>query len=120
MRPSSAAPGTTTTTRARRYHEAQAAYLRQALVQVRERAAAAIDVRPDAEAVSDRDLQARFTGTAWTRCDSWYRNDGGRIVANWPGYMREYAERTAVLDPDEYTFAVGLDQPSPRSISSTR
>ena len=87
------------------YHEAQAAYLRQALVHVRERAAAAIDVRPDAEAVSDRDLQARFTGTAWTRCDSWYRNDGGRIVANWPGYMREYAERTAVLDPDEYTFA---------------
>jgi cation diffusion facilitator CzcD-associated flavoprotein CzcO len=86
------------------YHEAQAAYLRQALAHVREHAAAAIDVRPEVEAVSDRELQAHFTGTAWTRCDSWYRDEGGRIVANWPGYMREYGERTAVLDPDEYTF----------------
>ena len=23
-------------------------------------------------------------------CDSWYRDEQGRIVANWPGYMREY------------------------------
>jgi cation diffusion facilitator CzcD-associated flavoprotein CzcO len=86
------------------YHEAQAAYLRQALEQVRDRAAAAIDVRPSVEAASDREVQARFAGTAWTRCDSWYRDEHGRIVANWPGYMSEYVERTAVLDPDEYTF----------------
>ncbi|MGH2761370.1 MAG: flavin-containing monooxygenase [Thermoleophilaceae bacterium] len=88
------------------YHEAQAAYIRQALEQVRGRAAAAIDVRADVEAASDRELQARFDGTAWTSCDSWYRDDQGRIVANWPGYMREYVERTAVLDPDEYKFVI--------------
>ena len=23
-------------------------------------------------------------------------------MANWPGYMREYAERVRSLDPDEY------------------
>ncbi|MGH2967615.1 MAG: flavin-containing monooxygenase [Solirubrobacteraceae bacterium] len=86
------------------YHEAQAAYLRQALEHVRERAAAAIDVRPDVEAVSDRAVQERFAGTAWTRCDSWYRDSHGRNVANWPGYMREYVQSTAVLDPREYTF----------------
>jgi cation diffusion facilitator CzcD-associated flavoprotein CzcO len=86
------------------YLEAQAAYLRQALQQVRGRGAAAIDVRPEVEAASDREVQARFAGTAWTRCDSWYRDANGRIVANWPGYMREYVKRARVLDPSEYDF----------------
>ncbi len=86
------------------YLEAQAAYLRQALTQLRARGAGAIDVRPEVEAASDRELQARFAGTAWTRCDSWYRDEHGRIVANWPGYMREYVQRTATLDASEYRF----------------
>jgi cation diffusion facilitator CzcD-associated flavoprotein CzcO len=86
------------------YEEAQAGYVRQALEQVRDRAAAAIDVRPEVEAASDRALQARFAGTAWTRCESWYRDDSGRIVTNWPGYMHEYVESTRVLDPGQFTF----------------
>ncbi len=86
------------------YHEAQAAYLRQALEQVRERGVAAIDVRPEVEAASDREVQARFAGTAWLQCDSWYRNAEGRIVANWPGYMREYIGQTSMLDPSQYAL----------------
>ena len=77
------------------YEEAQVGYVRQALEQVRDRAAAAIDVRPEVEAASDRELQARFAGTAWTRCDSWYRDESGRIVTNWPGYMHEYVRAHA-------------------------
>jgi cation diffusion facilitator CzcD-associated flavoprotein CzcO len=84
------------------YEEFQAAYIRQALEQVRDQGVAAIDVRPEVEAVSDREVQARFSGTAWTQCDSWYRNERGRIVANWPGYMREYEDRVRVLDPSEF------------------
>jgi hypothetical protein len=86
------------------YLEAQAAYIRQALEQVRARGAAAIEVRPEVEAASDREVQARFPGTAWTDCDSWYRTVDGRIVTNWPGYMREYLDQTRALDPAEYTF----------------
>jgi hypothetical protein len=86
------------------YLETQAAYLRQALEQLRERDAGAIEVLPEIETASDRALQARFAGTAWTRCDSWYRNESGRIVANWPGYMREYLEQARTLDPSEYLF----------------
>ena len=56
------------------YEETQAAYIRQALEQVRGRGAAAIDVRESVEAASDRELQARFAGTAWLACDSWYRD----------------------------------------------
>jgi hypothetical protein len=86
------------------YHEAQAAYLRQALEQLRDGQAGAIEVRAEVEAASDRALQSRFAGTAWTQCDSWYRVEQGRIVANWPGYMREYLEQTARLDASEYRF----------------
>jgi cation diffusion facilitator CzcD-associated flavoprotein CzcO len=88
------------------YLEAQAGYLRQALELVRDRGAAAIDVRPEVEAAGDRALQGRFAGTAWTRCDSWYRDPaaGGRIVTNWPGYMREYLAATRELDPAEFTL----------------
>lgn len=87
------------------YLEAQASYIRQALLQMRARGAGSIDVRPEVEAGSDRALQARFAGTAWTQCDSWYRDEHGRIVTNWPGYMREYLKQTAELDAGEYRFA---------------
>ena len=87
------------------YEEVQAAYVRQALEAMRSRRAGSISVVPDVEATSDRETQARFAGTAWTQCDSWYRDASGRIVANWPGYMTEYAERLRVLDPGEFEFA---------------
>jgi cation diffusion facilitator CzcD-associated flavoprotein CzcO len=92
------------------YLERQAAYVRQALQAVRDRGAAALEVRPEVEAASDRALQARFDGTAWTACDSWYRDESGRIVTNWPGLMREYEQATHALDPAEYTFLA----PAPR------
>jgi len=84
------------------YEEIQASYIRQALEHARAQGVSAIEVRADVEAASDREVQARFAGTAWTQCHSWYRNDSGRIVANWPGYMREYQERLKVLDPEEF------------------
>ena len=62
------------------------------------------EVRADVEAVSGRELQRRSAGTAWLRCDSWYRDDAGRVVTNWPGYVREYRRRTARLDPAEFVF----------------
>jgi cation diffusion facilitator CzcD-associated flavoprotein CzcO len=94
------------------YLEAQAAYIRQALALLRDRRAGAIEVRPEVEAASDREVQARFAGTAWTGCDSWYRDASGRIVANWPGYMREYFQRTRELDPAEFSL-LGLPEREP-------
>jgi cation diffusion facilitator CzcD-associated flavoprotein CzcO len=86
------------------YLETQAAYIRQALQHVRNRGAAAIEVRLDVEELSDGEVQAAFNGTAWTACDSWYRDETGRIVANWPRYMRDYDQRARVLDPSEFTL----------------
>jgi cation diffusion facilitator CzcD-associated flavoprotein CzcO len=97
------------------YLEAQASYLRQALEQLSRRSAGAIEVRPEVEASSDREVQARFAGTAWLECDSWYRNEHGRIVANWPGYMREYLKRTSTLDASEFHFAPLPDRAAARA-----
>jgi cation diffusion facilitator CzcD-associated flavoprotein CzcO len=94
------------------YEEAQAAYIRQALTELRSRRAASVSVRAEVEAASDREVQAAFAGTAWTQCDSWYRDERGRIVANWPGYMTGYAERLRVLDPREYEFAPSVAAPT--------
>ena len=87
------------------YLETQVAYVRQALQHLAARGSAAIEVRADVEAAGDRALQHRFAGTAWTECDSWYRDGKGRIVANWPGYMREYLRQAATLEPAQYNFA---------------
>ncbi|MBV9162463.1 MAG: NAD(P)/FAD-dependent oxidoreductase [Pseudonocardiales bacterium] len=96
------------------YLETQATYICQALQQAHRRGVTAIDVRSDVAAKSEQEIQARFRGTAWTHCDSWYRTENGRIVANWPGYMREYGARTRTFNPDDFTFL-----PSPESTTST-
>ena len=95
------------------YLEKQAAYVRQALEAVRDRGAAALSVRPEVEAASDAALQARFEGTAWTACDSWYRDERGRIVTNWPGYMREYRRAVERLEPAEFDFLAPAERPAP-------
>ncbi|MGH2893177.1 MAG: flavin-containing monooxygenase, partial [Solirubrobacteraceae bacterium] len=51
------------------YHEAQAGYIRQACQHLRAGGYRSFEVRPEVEAASDRELQARFEGTAWTGCD---------------------------------------------------
>lgn len=84
--------------------EAQAGYIRRALELTRVQGAAALDIRPAVEAGADTELQARFEGTAWTQCDSWYRDASGRNVTNWPGYMRDYASRAADVRPEHYEF----------------
>ena len=88
------------------YLEAQASYIRQALEHLRAggHQREPLMCGPQVEAASDRELQARFAGTAWTGCDSWYRDTHGRIVANWPGYMREYMDRTRSFAAADFVF----------------
>jgi cation diffusion facilitator CzcD-associated flavoprotein CzcO len=90
------------------YLEAQAAYIRQAILAARA-AGGTIEVRREVERTSDEALQARFAGTAWLDCDSWYRTESGRIVTNWPDSMRSYVARTKRLDAAEYDLQRSTD-----------
>jgi cation diffusion facilitator CzcD-associated flavoprotein CzcO len=98
------------------FEEQQAGYIRQALAHLRDGAYATLDVRPEVEAISNRETQERFAGTAWTDCHSWYQDDRGRIVANWPGYMREYLERVRSFEPAEYVFTP-VPAPAPSAVA---
>ena len=72
---------------------------------VRERGHRWIDVRGDVFRQHNHRLQSRLEGSVWSHCRSWYRMDGGRIVALFPGYTREYVQ--AVRQPDfaaDYRF----------------
>lgn len=58
----------------------------------------AIEVRADVQQAHNADLQRRLGGSVWAQCRSWYRMDGGKVIAIFPGFVREYVR--AVRTPD--------------------
>jgi cation diffusion facilitator CzcD-associated flavoprotein CzcO len=98
------------------FEERQAAYIRQALAHLRDGGYQTLDVRPEVEAAGNRELQARFAGTAWMDCHSWYQDDQGRIIANWPGYMSEYMNATRRFQPADFQFT-RAPAPAPAAVA---
>jgi cation diffusion facilitator CzcD-associated flavoprotein CzcO len=64
-----------------------------------------IEVRPEVMTEHNRALQQRLGGSVWSRCRSWYRMDGGKIVALFPGFTAEYVK--AVQRPDGQAYRLG-------------
>jgi cation diffusion facilitator CzcD-associated flavoprotein CzcO/acetyl esterase/lipase len=68
----------------------------------------AIEVRADVQQAHNADLQQRLGGSVWAQCRSWYRMDGGKVIAIFPGFVGEYVRAVReprfadyVLDPGE-------------------
>ncbi len=90
--------------------EAQQQYIVQLLQARLERAAAAIDVLPEAQARYNAEIQARSEKSTYTgNCHSWYKTAEGRNTNNWVGTMREFRRRTR--QPDLTDFALTPFQP---------
>ena len=54
-----------------------------------------LDVRPGAQAASNRRVQRDLGRTVWaTSCHSWYKTATGRITNNWSGTTLDYWRRT--------------------------
>ena len=87
------------------YIEPQARYAVACMQAVRSRGLRHIALRPQVMQAHNRALQARLAGSVWTQCRSWYRNEGGRVVALWPGYTREYVRAIAQPRLADYTLA---------------
>jgi cation diffusion facilitator CzcD-associated flavoprotein CzcO/acetyl esterase/lipase len=64
-----------------------------------------LDIKPEVFKAHNLDLQARLAGSVWTTCRSWYRTEGGKVVALWPGFTAEYQQAIARPDFAAYTFA---------------
>jgi cation diffusion facilitator CzcD-associated flavoprotein CzcO len=63
-------------------------------------------VRPEVMRAYNEGLQQRLQGSVWTHCRSWYRMEpGGRIVAIFPGFTREYVRGLQRLEPADYEWA---------------
>jgi cation diffusion facilitator CzcD-associated flavoprotein CzcO len=84
--------------------ESQCNYVLSALALMEERGAAELDVRPEAQARYNAELQERMRGTVWTSggCASWYLDARGRNTTLWPSFTWPFRERTRRLDPAQY------------------
>jgi cation diffusion facilitator CzcD-associated flavoprotein CzcO len=86
--------------------EAQAHYISRLLKHAFASARTCIEVRPEAEAAYNRDIQNALKKTVWSSaCDSWYKDGNGSIFSLWPHsttrFIREM--RKAPLEEFEFT-----------------
>ena len=84
--------------------ESQVAYITDALCRMKEREAASIEPKADAQRAFVDDLQDRMQQTVWSAggCASWYLDDHGRNVTLWPRATFTFRRQLAAFDADAY------------------
>jgi hypothetical protein len=82
--------------------EGQFGYIRDLVRLVAARPRSYVDVKRTAADRFDTEMRDRLGRSVWVGCESWYREENGRVTTNWPGLVREYRRRTARVDADEY------------------
>ncbi|MCU1355146.1 MAG: NAD(P)/FAD-dependent oxidoreductase [Acidimicrobiales bacterium] len=76
--------------------ERQIAYVLTCVRRLTESGDATLEVKPEAEAASNKSLVKRLDNTVWAAsCHSWYKTDSGKITNNWPGPTVQYWAATA-------------------------
>jgi cation diffusion facilitator CzcD-associated flavoprotein CzcO len=87
--------------------EQQVRYLVDALGCMEVRGAKAMTPKKDAQIRFNADLQAKLAHSVWADpgCASWYKTADGRITQNWGDHTRAYAEATAAVRLEDYTFS---------------
>src|SRR5690606_32923147 len=64
--------------------ECQVRYAMQCIHEFRRRGLKYLDVRPEAMAAFNAEIQRKLGETVWaTNCSSWYKNEFGKITNNW-------------------------------------
>ena len=87
--------------------ESQINYILDCLRTMRRCDLRAVEVRAEAQAAFNAEMQRRMHGTVWTSgCASWYLDASGRNSALWPGFTFEYRRRTRHFDPQPYDVVV--------------
>jgi cation diffusion facilitator CzcD-associated flavoprotein CzcO len=87
--------------------EYQIEYVMDALRVMDSRRALAVEVRPEAQAAYNDDVQKRLHGTVWTAggCSSWYLDDKGRDTVQWPGATWRFRRLMQRFDEAGYELA---------------
>jgi cation diffusion facilitator CzcD-associated flavoprotein CzcO len=98
--------------------ESQISYVTGALRAMRRRGARVVDVRPEAQAAYNAEIDSRMEGTVWVSggCSSYYIDRKGRNSTIWPNFTWPFRQRTREFD--EAAYALGTPAPAPVSATA--
>ena len=83
--------------------ESQTEYVLEALRHAASHGVKWLEVRPEAHAEFNDDLQRQMKNTVWQAgCDSWYVTDAGKNTNNWPSFTFDYRRQVRYFDPANY------------------
>ncbi len=85
--------------------ESQLNYVIDALRVMDEQGFAEFEVRPDAMAAYNAQIQSKLPGTVWmSGCASWYLDADGKNTTIWPDFTWRFRHRTRRFDTKAYTL----------------
>ncbi len=85
--------------------ECQVNYILDCLKKLDENSAASMNLKQSAMAEYADFLKARMDTSVFVRdCDSWYKNDSGKVTNNWPEFTYVYQEATNQAKSADYEF----------------
>ena len=94
--------------------ESQLRYVMDALRAMDEQQIATFEVRPEAMAAYNAQIQSKMPGTVWmSGCASWYLDAEGRNTTIWPDFTFRFRHRTRRFDTRAYSLRRGADVTAP-------
>jgi cation diffusion facilitator CzcD-associated flavoprotein CzcO len=92
--------------------ECQVDYVLTALKEVADQEAATIEIKDEKMTEFKGNLKARLDTSVWAAsCDSWYKNEAGKITNNWPDFTYMYKKATRDFAPGDYAFTPNKNEP---------
>jgi cation diffusion facilitator CzcD-associated flavoprotein CzcO len=83
--------------------EQQVNYVMQAIARLKGRRGAFVDVKPEAQAAYNKDMQARLEASVWASgCNSWYRAASGKIPNNYVGRAGRFRKELRRFEDEAY------------------
>ncbi len=93
--------------------ESQLRYVTDALRVIDQQQIATFEVRPEAIAAYNAEIQAKLPGTVWmSGCKSWYLDADGRNTTIWPDFTWRFRRLTRRFDTSAYALRRGADAPA--------
>ena len=95
--------------------ESQVAYVGDALRAMRRRDARTVEVRKQAQAAYNNELEELTRGTVWVTggCTSYYIDRNGRNSTLWPYFTWPFRRRTREFDEEAYALGASLPEAAP-------
>ncbi|HUR84425.1 MAG TPA: NAD(P)/FAD-dependent oxidoreductase [Solirubrobacteraceae bacterium] len=93
--------------------ESQLGYVMDALRVMDEQGIATFEVRPEAMAAYNAEIQSKMPGTVWmSGCASWYLDADGRNTTIWPDFTWRFRRRMRRFDTRPYELHHSADLPA--------